>query len=65
MLYLVGFYLVYRILSIAFEDNGHEDWSTMLSIGWLGFCVYTWFAPVLFYRSLRKELTQVHLREGF
>ncbi|WP_190285605.1 tetratricopeptide repeat protein [Montanilutibacter psychrotolerans] len=65
VLSLLGMYLAYRAALLALDDNGHPDWQMPLSALWLGFCVYTWVAPGLFWRSVRRELQQVRLRPGF
>ncbi|MBI4864898.1 MAG: hypothetical protein HY815_32260 [Candidatus Riflebacteria bacterium] len=46
-------------------DQGHETASTVLLLTWFVFCVYTWFAPVLFDRMLKKELSGVELSDRF
>ena len=62
---LVGMYLLYRAAGIALVDHGLKTWTPALSIVWLGFCVYTWFAPGIFMRSVRRELETVKLRPDF
>lgn len=62
---LVGMYLLYRAATIALVDHGLETWAPGLSVVWLGFCVYTWFAPGIFMRSVRRELQTVKLRPDF
>ncbi len=62
---LVGMYLLYRAADIALVDHGLKSWTPALSIAWLGFCVYTWFAPGIFMRSVRRELETVKLRPDF
>ena len=54
------------VLDIAFRYAERTTTGrTYLSYAWLGFCAYTWFAPVIFWRMLAKELRQVRLRKGF
>lgn len=62
---LVGMYLLYRTADIALADYGLKQWSPVLSFAWLGFCVYTWFAPSIFMRSIRRELQTVKLRPDY
>ena len=50
---------------IALVDHGLKTWTPALSIVWLAFCVYTWFAPGIFMRSVRRELETVKLRPDF
>lgn len=62
---LLAMFLLYRIALIALPQQGLPHWVGPLSYGWLLFCAYTWIAPTLFWRSVRKELAQVRLRPGF
>lgn len=62
---LVGMYLVYRAAGIALVDHGLDAWSPALSFAWLGFCVYTWFAPGIFMRSVKRELSTIKLRPDY
>lgn len=62
---LLGLFLLYQIGMIALSQNGLQRWTLPLSLLWLGFCAYTWIAPGLFWRSVKKELQQVTLRPGF
>lgn len=65
VLMLVGLYLTVRVATMVLGDLGHPKAASALSYVWLGFCVYTWFAPMLFQRALRKELEQVRLRPDY
>ena len=62
---LVGVYLLYRAAGIALTDHGLKDGASMLSVVWLGFCVYTWFAPSIFQKSVRREMETVRLRPDY
>lgn len=62
---LVGFYLVYRIALVALDQRGLKTAATGLSFAWLGFCAYTWFAPTLFFKSVKRELETVRLRPDY
>lgn len=65
VLLLVGMYLAVRVASMALGDFGQPGAANAVNFIWLGFCVYTWFAPMLFQRALRKELEQVRLRPDY
>jgi tetratricopeptide (TPR) repeat protein len=62
---LIGAYLMYRVVEIAMVHNGMKDQAPFVTLAWLAFCVYTWFAPTLFWRSLRKEMETVRLRPDY
>lgn len=62
---LLTIFLVYRIAAITLETNGLAHLATPLSALWLAFCAYTWIAPGLFWKSVRRELAQVRLRPDF
>ena len=65
ILLLVGLYLGVLLLSLVLADSGFPTLSQGVSYAWLAFCVYTWVAPTIFQRMLRKELEQVKLRPDF
>ena len=65
LLLLVGLYLAYRALDITLRTQGLQAWSPVLTGAWFAFCAYTWFAPVLFQRNLRRELESVRLRPDY
>lgn len=65
ILLLVLMYLAYRVASIALDDNGFKQYVLPLQLLWLGFCVYTWVAPGLFWKSVRRELQSVRLRPDY
>jgi Tfp pilus assembly protein PilF len=58
---LIGTFVIARILIIVTDELGYETLSRFLSLGWLGFCAYTWFAPELFRSWLKAELGSVKL----
>jgi Flp pilus assembly protein TadD len=62
---LVGIYLLYRITLIVLGNHQLGHWNAPLNWAWLGFCAYTWFAPALFWKAVRRELQQVRLRPEF
>lgn len=65
LLLLVGIYLLYRIAMITLADHGMGEMVGPLSIVWLCFCAYTWFAPALFWKSVRREMDTVALRGDY
>jgi Flp pilus assembly protein TadD len=63
---MVGLYVVYRSALILLEDEGTDPrYLNGMNLVWLAFCVYTWVAPSLFLRALRKEMDEVRLRADF
>lgn len=58
-------YLIYRFASIAVQQAEHPELSTLITLGWLGICIYTWVSPVLFKRMLKKEIQKVEFLEDF
>jgi hypothetical protein len=65
VLILTGAYLAYRVLVQLLSDTGTDLSATLVSLAWLGVCVYSWVGPGLFQRMLQKELAQVRLGEEF
>lgn len=62
---LLGMFLLYRVAMIALDEGGHEELLGPLSLAWLAFCAYTWFAPTIFWRSVKRELEEVRLRPDY
>lgn len=62
---LVGMYLAYRATGVTLHVKQHDDAAAWLSYAWLAFCVYTWFAPAIFRRSLKREMETVRLRPDY
>jgi Flp pilus assembly protein TadD len=62
---LIGAFLVVRIAVIVTDELGLEAVSRALRLGWLGLCVYTWFAPGMFRRMVARSLETVRLDPGF
>ncbi|MBL8300730.1 MAG: tetratricopeptide repeat protein [Rhodanobacteraceae bacterium] len=65
ILLLVGMFLGVRLVSLLLGDLGYPSAAQFVSGAWLAFCVYSWVAPTIFQRMLRKELEQVRLRPDF
>ena len=62
---LVGMYVAYRSVVILLQGVGGDKTAQAIQYLWLGFCVYTWVAPGMFAKSLRKEMQSVTLRRDF
>lgn len=65
ILFLVGMFVVYRLVRVWAVQTNHRDLIEPIDIGWIGLCVYTWIGPSLFRRALNKELGGVKLDEKF
>lgn len=63
ILVLLAAFVVYRFGTITAAHLGYEDLAAGVQIAWLALVAYTWFGPTLFYRSLRKDLAGVELRD--
>ncbi len=64
-LVLLGAFIVYRLLTQLLADFGHPKGAELVSVAWLGVCVYSWVGPGIFRRELQKELETVRLRGDF
>ena len=63
---IVGIWVVYRWLMLASEGLGLPDGvSTILTITYLGFALYTISADVIVQRMIAKETERVRLKPGF
>jgi len=62
---LIGAFVVDRIAIIAADALGLDGLSAVLSLSWLGLCVYTWVAPGMFRRMVARSLDQVRLDPDF
>ena len=62
---LLGAYLAFRIATQAASDLGEEELSSLILIAWLAICGLTWFAPTIFRRMVKKELSAVELSPDF
>jgi len=57
-------YVAYRFAVITAQEVLEQPGiAALVSLGWLGIVAYTWFGPAIFYRSLKKELAGVELKE--
>ena len=62
---LVGSYLAFRVIDFAVGDLGRLDAAAAAQYLWLGICAYTWIAPGIFVRMLKREREGVKLRKSF
>lgn len=62
---LIGSFVLVRIVIILLGAYGFEDAEMTLRKVWLGFCGYTWFAPEIFNWMLKRELSNVVLRDDY
>ena len=65
ILILLCAYIIYRLAAMIAGDVGREGLSSIINIVWLGIVIYTFIGPAMFEKSLKKELADVRLREGF
>ena len=65
VLVLVLLYVAFRFAEIALGEAGMDRGVEIANWAWLAFAAYTWFSPMLFQRSLRRELEKVRLRSDF
>jgi Flp pilus assembly protein TadD len=65
VLVLMLLFVLYRFALLALDQAGMSRGADVAQVAWLAFAAYTWFSPVLFRRSLEKELEKVRLRPGF
>ena len=62
---LTGAYLVQRALGIWAASGGRTMTAEIISVAWLAICVYSWIAPALHARALKKELEEIRLKTDF
>jgi tetratricopeptide (TPR) repeat protein len=62
---LMAAYLVAQSAIIVTDELGLSSVTAALMLGWLGFCIYTWFSPALFRRKLARSLEAVRLDPEF
>lgn len=58
---LLVLFLVYRLLSLIFEDLGMEGARAIAGYVWMGIVLYSWISPEVFQRMLQRELEQIRL----
>lgn len=62
---LLGIYLGYRVGVLVAGDLGHTTLQVLLTLTWLGFCIYTWVGPALFQKQLKRELEPATLHSKY
>jgi Flp pilus assembly protein TadD len=62
---LLGAFVLARVAIIITDELGYEAIARALGFLWLGWCVYTWFAPALFRRMVARSLGEVRLDPEF
>lgn len=65
ILVLLAAYVLYSVGVITAETNDQQRLAEYLSFFWLAIVAYTWVGPMLFRRSLEKELATVQLDDEF
>ncbi len=50
-----------RLAILALEDANAPQLAELVHYGWLGLCVYSWVAPVVFRNMIKKEIAPVRL----
>jgi hypothetical protein len=65
LLVLLGGYVAYSVGTIAARQQGNQGLAGLLTMAWLGLCIYSWVGPGLFQRSLAKDLQDVRLDRDF
>lgn len=62
---LLGSFVAVQVAVIIAGTLGHDTVELVLRFAWLGFCGYTWIAPELFQRMLKRDLGTVVLDPDF
>jgi tetratricopeptide (TPR) repeat protein len=62
---LIGSFVTMQVLIILAGAAGFPDLQNILRWGWMGFCAYTWYAPVLFKKLLSRDISGVVLDPEF
>jgi Tfp pilus assembly protein PilF len=62
---LIGAFVLARAAIIITDELGYNGATRALTLAWLGFCAYTWFAPAMFRRMLARQLGTVRLDPDF
>jgi tetratricopeptide (TPR) repeat protein len=64
-LVLLGAFVLYRLFTQLLVDFEHPRGAELVSLAWVGICVYSWVGPGIFQRELKKEIESVQLRNDF
>ena len=65
ILILVIAFVIYRIAIIVAGDFEQAILAGIIHVVWLIIVVYTWIGPVIFRKSLKKEIESVTLKQSF
>ncbi len=65
MIVLLVAFVVQRLAILALEDAKAPQLAELVHYGWLGLCVYSWVAPVVFRNMIKKEIEGVRLKPDF
>jgi tetratricopeptide (TPR) repeat protein len=65
LMIMVGTFMLVRLAIILADAAELSMVSSLLSLGWLAFCAYTWVAPAFFRRMIERDLVQVTLRSDY
>lgn len=62
---LLAAFALYRTITILFEGTPNETLTPIVQLLWYAAVAYTWVAPSLYTKMLKKELESVSLRHDF
>ncbi|WP_163832066.1 tetratricopeptide repeat protein [Spartinivicinus ruber] len=65
ILILISLYFLYRLGNQLFSDLEMGNAAIISTFVWLAFCIYSWVGPVIFQRSLAKELQSFSFNKEF
>jgi len=65
ILILLFAYVVYRIVTMASQDLGHQNIASIINYLWLAIVIYTFVGPTIFKNSVNKELESVSLSRDY
>jgi tetratricopeptide (TPR) repeat protein len=61
----IGSFLLARLAMILAGAVGLDELAGVIQVAWLGFCAYTWIAPVMLRKMIARELETVKLRDDY
>ena len=53
------------VVAVVLSDFGYGQAALAVSLVWIVFVIYTWLAPTLFHRSLKKDLESFDLGKDY
>jgi len=65
MLVLICGFVAYSLARVALIDFGYRQYGNILTMAWLGLCLYTWVGAGIQERMVQKELQRVRMRPDF